>query len=166
LKQLINQTKVYLKKEEEKLQTRLVKFYETYADTARLDYWADRCSRLIWELSNGFDRVYIILDGVEECSNIEGIFQYLRRSSARRTNLFISSGSHHAIAREMEHHPELEITYNLIKHDLARYIDDRLQQDPGLKGLDAAFKEDLKRQLLENPQAMKEMFALIFLKTV
>jgi len=141
-----------------------MKFYETYAKTPRLVPWAERCSQLIWELSNGFDKVYIILDGVEECSDIEGLFRYLRRSSARRTNLFISSGYHHAIAREMEHHPELEITYDLIKHDLARYIDNCLSQDQGLRDLKAAFKDDLKRQLLEKVQATKEMFSLIFLK--
>ena len=141
-----------------------MKFYETYAKTPRLVPWAERCSQLIWELSNGFDKVYIILDGVDECSDIEGLFRYLRRSSARRTNLFISSGYHHAIAREMEHHPELEITYNLIKDDLAHYIDYRLTEDLALKGLDGEFKDYLKRRLLENAQTT-EVFGFFSLKT-
>ena len=104
------------------------------------------------------------MDGVEECANINEVFHYLRRSSARRTNLLISSGNHHAIAREMEHHPELEITYNLIKDDLAHYIDYRLTEDLGLKGLDGEFKDYLKRRLLENAQTT-EVFGFFSLKT-
>lgn len=114
---------------------------------------ADRPPHLLKQLLGLFESVYIVLDGVDECKDIENSLAGLLvvvRSMAGCRALFVSRGAAH-LRVHLREYPYFSITRLQMKPDIETYLTESMNNMPMLG---AETKAQLLRQILDRSDGM------------
>jgi hypothetical protein len=100
-------------------------------------------SALEWILST-FDRVWIIIDGLDECVERKGLLNILSVLARQPMSLFITSRPEKDVEKAFQGMPSLEMDQKPIKSDIAAHVDWSLAQDEF-----ADISDEMKREIRE-----------------
>jgi hypothetical protein len=100
-------------------------------------------------ISKTLSRVYIIVDGLDECLTPADISSTLLGLATTHINVLVSSRSEKVIADEMEGKHQLRLEDRAVQTDIAMYIDWRMCTDRGFRRAKDPMKEYIKDKLLE-----------------
>lgn len=96
-----------------------------------------------------FDDVYIIVDGLDECTARDKLLQLLTVQSPSNMHVFASSRPEKDIEVMFKEYPQLKMDEAGLKLDISKHIDYRLAHDPALKMIKSNLKSEIKDKLLE-----------------
>jgi len=110
-------------------------------------------SMLEW-ISNSFDRMYIIIDGLDECKERKELLTLLRQISATNLHVLVTSRPETDIRKAFEGKPCLEMLEDAVQHDIAIHIEWMLTHDEDLEDLPHSLKQEIRERLVAKSQAM------------
>jgi hypothetical protein len=110
-------------------------------------------SMLQW-ISNSVDRMYIIIDGLDECKERKELLALLRQLSAPNLHVLVTSRPETDIRKAFEGKPCLEMLEDAVQHDIATHIEWMLTHDEDLEDLPHSLKREIRERLVAKSQAM------------
>ena len=105
-------------------------------------------------LSRSFNTVYIVVDGLDECSDRTSICRAISELAQENIKVLATSRPETDIASSFSAVKQLEVEETFAQADLAIYIDWRLEHNERLKIIKPALKHDIKANLLSKSQGM------------
>jgi hypothetical protein len=107
------------------------------------------------EIAALFSRVYVVIDGLDECNDKQDIVRELAGiSSCEMVNLFISSRVDGTIGKVFAGKPTLRMDENHVQRDIAIHVDWVLEHDTFAIDLDEDLKKEIKEYLLKKSNGM------------
>jgi hypothetical protein len=137
----------------------MVSLKQFYRDH-KLDTFESRSSleRLLCQITSiaaTFREVFIILDGLDECSPREHLLQIIMRLIRRNIRVLTASRPERDIEETFPSHlPRIEMDEATVNVDIAAHIDFKLENNPKLRKMASAFKEETKNVLMEKGAGM------------
>lgn len=110
----------------------------------------------IIHLAKSFHHVFIVVDGVDECSNSdqERLCKSLLQLSKQNIKVLVVSRWERCIYGVFHRQRFLEVTKDQVAEDITKYIDWNLERDDTLKHIKNDFKAEIKSRLLKNSAGM------------
>lgn len=146
LRQLLHQSRLFLK---EKQKTAIKNLYKTYGKLRPCVPDSTTFLLILQYISENFKDVYIIIDGLDECTPREDLLSSLSRITCPHLHVFISSRPEKDVGIAFEGKPQIRMDDESVKKDIALHIDRRLEHDDKLKWMATKFKDELRADLLK-----------------
>jgi hypothetical protein len=101
-----------------------------------------------------YNRIYIVLDGLDECANREPLLEILSTLETEKLNLFVTSRFEKDIEKAFEGKESLGVDQECVQIDIATHIGWMLDSDKKLKCIKLDLKETIKNQLAKKSDGM------------
>jgi hypothetical protein len=124
-----------------------------YRDSHKDPTVSELASSIRW-LSKFFKRIYIVLDGLDECPQPIDVCAVLSELAVMNIKVLVLSQPGGDIAVSMKDKQKLEIEKRFVEADIAVYIDWRLQHDHNLGRMKPQLKREVKEKLLVKSSGM------------
>jgi hypothetical protein len=105
-------------------------------------------------MGRGLAKVFIIVDGLDECSMPSEISSLLVKCVDETIKIWAASRLEREITDEFSGQSQLELDDALVEVDIQTYINWRLANDRGLKKVKPAFKSEMKEKLMKESQGV------------
>lgn len=100
-------------------------------------------------ISKNFDRLYVVVDGIDECADDRSeIISILRKLVTKNVYLLMTSGPEKDIAEAMNSCEQLIMEHACVNTDIATYIEWELNYDRKLRCMNEGQKDEVKEKLL------------------
>jgi hypothetical protein len=132
----------------------LKKFYEnnkngTFQTKTKLESLVSH----ILAVSKMFDRVFIIIDGLDECHSRENLLEMITKLTDG-VHVLVTSRREADIQAKFVSQPALAMKEEAVQADIKAHVEDRLKNGGRLKDLRPVTKEEIKQKLLEKSGGM------------
>ena len=104
----------------------------------------------ITSLSSSFGQTFILVDGIDECSNPIHLCKALASLANPRIKVLAVSRGEREIAEAFRGLSHLELTEKLVAADIQTYINKSLEDGDGLKKIKTQLKNEIRLKLLAN----------------
>lgn len=105
-------------------------------------------------ISSSFNRVYIIVDGLDECANRKKLLHILSTLKTEKLNLFLTSRYEKDIEIAFRDKEKLAMDEKCIQTDIGKHIEWMLEQNPQLSHIKPQLKQDIKTKLMMKSNGM------------
>ena len=107
---------------------------------------------------DGFSSTFIILDGLNECTEREKLLNWIQIVIMEEINLglhlIVTSRSEQEIEEKFKSYHYIDLVEQSENHDLVAYLDYQLQNDSDLRKWDSATQELIKVTLMKQADGM------------
>ena len=104
-----------------------------------------------------FDKVYVVLDALDECTERHILLPTLRDLMSRKTvSLFLTSRNHQDIVAELSNVDIIALSIESceVAMDVDLFVTQRLEVEPFLRSLSAELKQEITDTLVEGAKGM------------
>ena len=104
-----------------------------------------------------FDKVYVVLDALDECTERHILLPTLRDLRSRKTvSLFLTSRNHQDIVAELSNVDIIALSIESceVAMDVDLFVTQRLEVEPFLRSLSAELKQEITDTLVEGAKGM------------
>lgn len=110
---------------------------------------------LLPALVGEFDRIYIVIDGLDECLERQSLLEALvGLDSNSRTHLLVTSREEVDIKRKFNEKPAVCIQDDNVARDVEIYVKSEIEKQPKLKRLPDELKTKVIRELVKGAHSM------------
>jgi hypothetical protein len=99
-------------------------------------------------IATSFDRVCVIIDGLDECENRELLLRELAEFHIDNVCMLVTSRPEDDIQRALKERAKMTMEEGYVQHDIAIYIDWMLENDDKLNRMKSSLKYEIKDILM------------------
>lgn len=105
-------------------------------------------------VSNVYDQVYVIVDGLDECEKRKPLLDSLLKLLGKTINVFMTSRPEVDIKKRFRGISTLEMDKEHMQRDIATYVEWKLEHDESFKYFPLDLKSEIAQKLISKSNGM------------